>query len=63
MLTLLQGVAAKAHKVSSLKRMLVLGAVAGIPGNYFNVKTIMDQLNMEALEFTISLDIKMHKKQ
>ena len=41
--------------------MLVLGAVAEVPENYSNVKIILDQLNLEAIEFTMSLDIKMHK--
>ena len=41
--------------------MLVLGAVPGIPANYPSVKMILDNLNMEALDFTMSLDVKMRK--
>ena len=47
--------------MSSVKRMLVMGAVPEIPENYPNVKMVLDELNMEAVEFTMSLDIKMHK--
>ena len=39
----------------------MLGAVAEVPENYCNVKVILDQLNIEALEFTMSADIKMRK--
>ena len=48
-------------KSSSVKKLIVLGAVANVPENYFNVKFILDQLNVEALEFTMSADIKMCK--
>ena len=39
----------------------MLGAVAEVPENYCNVKVILDQLNIEALEYTMSADIKMRK--
>ena len=48
-------------KLSSVKKLIVLGAVADVPENYFNVKVMLDQLNIEALEFTMSADIKMCK--
>lgn len=32
-----------------------------MPENYYNVKEILNQLNIEALEFTMSADIKMRK--
>ena len=41
--------------------MMVLGAVPQVPENYLNVKMIMEQLNLEAIEFTLSVDIKMRK--
>ena len=41
--------------------MMVLGAVPQVPENYLNVKMIIEQLNLEAIEFTLSVDIKMHK--
>ena len=42
-----------------MKKLLILGAVPSVPENYFNVKTILQQLNMEALEFTVAADVKM----
>lgn len=44
-----------------MKKLLVLGAVAEVPENYYNVKVILDQLNIEALQFTVSADVKMCK--
>ena len=41
--------------------MMVLGAVPQVPENYLNVKMIMEQLNLEAIEFTLSVDIQMCK--
>ena len=38
-----------------------MGAVPDIPENYPNVKMILDELNMEAVEYTMSIDIKMRK--
>ena len=40
---------------------MVIGAVADIPENYHNVKMILTQLNIDALQFTVSADIKMCK--
>ena len=51
------GVAAKSAKHSSVKKLIVLAAVANVPENYENVKLILNQLNMEALEFSYSADI------
>ena len=50
----MQGVASKTSKLSSVKKLLVLGAVADVPENYPNVKVILDQLNIEALQFTVA---------
>ena len=58
---ILQGVAPKTSKLSSVKKLLVLGAVADVPDNYPNVKVILDQLNIEALQFTVAADVKMCK--
>ena len=55
----MQGLAAKQAKDSSVKKLLLIGAVPAVPENYFNVKTILDQLNMEAIEYTVSADVKM----
>ena len=56
-----QGVAPKTAKLSSVKKLIVLGAVPDVPENYFNVKIILDELNMEALEYTTAADIKMRR--
>ena len=58
---ILQGVAPKSSKLSSVKKLMVIGAVADVPENYPNVKVILDQLNIEALQFTVAADIKMCK--
>ena len=50
---------ARASKLSSVKRLILIGAVQDVPENYYNVKCILDQLNIEALDFTVSADIKM----
>ena len=42
-----------------MKKLLLVGAVPAVPENYFNVKTILDQMDMEAIEFTVSADVKM----
>ena len=41
--------------------MLLLAAVPDAPENYFNVKSILAQLDIEALEFTVSGDVKIRK--
>ena len=38
-----------------------MGAAPAVPENYFNVKTMLDELDIEALEFTVSADIKLRK--
>ena len=50
---------ARTSKLSSVKRLILIGAVQDVPENYHNVKAILDQLNIEALDFTVSADIKM----
>lgn len=57
----MQGVAPRGSKGTSVKKLIVIGAVAEVPENYENVKVILDQLNIEALEFTMTADIKMCK--
>ena len=58
---LFQGVAAKQAKNSSVNKLILLGVVPGVPENYHNVKTIMNNLNLEAIEFTAAADLKMCK--
>ena len=52
---------AQSFKLSSVKRLLLLGVVQGVPENYYNVKTILEELSIEALDYTVSADIKMCK--
>ena len=44
-----------------MNKLILLGVVPSIPENYHNVKTIMDNLNLEAIEFTAAADLKMCK--
>ena len=61
MIAIVQGVAPRSAKLSSVKKLIVLAAVPAVPENYFNVKVIMDELRIEAIEFTMAADIKMCK--
>ena len=56
-----KGVAAKGNKFSSVNKSLVLSAIPDVPENYKNVEKILQELNMEAIEFTMSVDVKMRK--
>ena len=60
-LVLLQGVAPRQAKYSSVKKLILLAVVPDAPENYFNVRTILTQLEIEVLEFTVSADVKMCK--
>ena len=42
-----------------MKKLLVVGAVPDAAENYFNVKTMLDKVDIEALEFTVAAVIKM----
>ena len=44
-----------------MKKLLLLAAVPKAHENYDNVKAILDELSIEALEFTVSADVKMCK--
>ena len=44
-----------------MKKLLVVGAVPNAAENYFNVKAMLDKVDMETLEFTVAADIKMCK--
>lgn len=57
----LQGVAPKQAKFSSVKKVLVLALVPNCPETHFNVQQILNQVNMEGLSFTFSVDVKMGK--
>ena len=53
--------AAKQAKNSGVKKLLIVGAVPHAAENYHNVKAILDQLEIDALEFTVAADVKMCK--
>ena len=53
--------AAKQAKNSSVKKLLLLAAVPSVPENYFNVKKILDNLNLEVVEFNTEADMKLCK--
>jgi hypothetical protein len=44
-----------------VKKLLVLGIVPQVPENHANMETLLEQLNMEAVEFSVSADVKMCK--
>ena len=52
---------AKFSKLSSVKRLILVGVVQDVPENYNNVKTILQELNIEALDFTVSADVKFNR--
>jgi hypothetical protein len=54
-------VAAKDFKNSSVKKLLVLSVYEGVPETHGNLKMILEDLNIEAIEFLVSADIKMCK--
>ena len=56
-----QGVAPKSFKCSSVKKLLVLGIVPEVPENHPNMETLLGELNMEAVEFSVSADVKMRQ--
>ena len=53
-----EGVAAKKLKPSSVKKLLILAAFPGVPEEYENLKQILEEVKIEALEFSVSADIK-----
>ena len=53
--------AAKQVKISGFKKLLIVGAMPHAAENYHYVKAILDQLEIDALEFTVAADVKMCK--
>ena len=56
-----QGVCSKEFKNSSVKKLLILAAWPDVPEAYLNLKQMLELLEVEALQFSISADIKMCK--
>ena len=54
-----QGVAPRQAKHSSVKKLFLVGAMPQTAENYSNVKAILSELDIEALDFTVSADVKM----
>ena len=54
-----QGVCSKNFKDSSVKKLLILSAWPDVPESHSNLKKMLDQLNIEAIEFSVSADTKM----
>ena len=58
---LLQGVAAKQAKNSSVKKLFIVAVVPEVPENHFNIKAILNSLNLEVVEFSAAADVKMRE--
>ena len=59
--TYFKGVAAKDFKDSSVKKLLLVSVYPGVPEVHMNMKKILEDLKVEAVEFLVSTDIKMCK--
>ena len=59
--TYFKGVAAKDFKDSSVKKLLLVSVYPGVPEVHMNMKKILEDLKVEAVEFLVSADIKMCK--
>ena len=53
--------APKQSKDSSVKKLFIIGIVPEAPENHFNVKSMLDKVDIETVEFTVSADVKMRK--
>ena len=53
--------APKQSKDSSVKKFFIICIVPEAPGNQFNVKSMLDKVDIETVEFTVSADVKMRK--
>ena len=54
-----EGVLPRQFKDSSVKKLLILAAFPGVPERYENLKDILDDLGVSAIEHSVSADIKM----
>ncbi|KAJ8671941.1 hypothetical protein QAD02_003200 [Eretmocerus hayati] len=54
-----EGIAAKRFKESRVKRLFILGLVAGAQENYENVRLLWSLLNINTMEYTIATDLKL----
>ena len=54
-----EGVASKDFKLSSVKRLLILSIYPEVPEVHSNLKNILSELNIDAIDSLVSADIKM----
>ena len=54
------GVCQKSSKLSSVKKMFVVGLVPNIQELYFNVKAMLDEIRLEGINFSFCADIKIY---
>ena len=54
-----EGVAPKNFKNSSVKKLMILAVVPKVSENHPNLQAISNELNMQAVEFSVSADVKM----
>ena len=53
------GVGAKTGKLSSVKKVIMIGLVPNVQENYENVKTILTAIDLSRLPISFSCDIKL----
>ena len=57
--TYVDGVAAKEAKLSSVKKVLMLGLVPDCQENYSNVRTLLQKIDLSGLDVSFSVDLKL----
>ena len=55
--------ASRTFKASSVKKLLLLSVYPDVPEVHSNMKKILEELGIEALDFLVCADIKMRKYQ
>ena len=58
-LLLFQGVASKQHKEGSVNKLLILLAVPATQELYHNIKVLLNELNLDTIDFMLTSDLKM----
>ena len=56
-----EGILPKKFEDTSVKKLHIISAFPNVPERYENLKSILDDLSIEAVNFSISADIKMCK--
>ena len=54
------GVCPRSSKLSSVKKLFVVGLIPDVQEIYPNVKTMLEELNLEGIEYGLSADIKIY---